>query len=387
MERMKVTSANIYVVPCGNRRAVILELETNAGLSGLGEAGVAYGAGTAAAAELLAELVERFVIGEDPGRIEMIWNTIYDTAFWTKGGGAITFSALSAIEHALWDIKGKDLGAPVYSLFGGPVGDSVPVYANGWWLGCDGPDSYANAAMETVARGYSALKLYPLGMADPVTIVRHPSRRMLEAKNEKLVVARCSAIREAVGPDVEILLDFGGGVNHNQLMRILSALEPVGIAFAEEPVDPALPDAMARVANSTTIPLAAGERIYSRYGFAKLFAANAISIAQPDVCNTGGLMETKKIAAMAEVHNLQVAPHNYGSPLATAISLQACASISNAATLEIFPDFSSEPMYRQIIDEPLENLVEGGKLAFQNGAGLGVELHRHSVDDSVWKRI
>src|SRR5690606_2956973 len=128
-------------------------------------------------------------------------------------------------------------------------------------------------------------------------------------------------------PDVEILLDLGGGLSHHQLMKILHALEPIGIAFIEEPVDPALPHALARVAQATTIPVAAGERVYTRYGFAPLFAGNAISIAQPDVCNTGGLMETKKIAAMAEAYNLRVAPHNYGSPLATAISLQACAAI------------------------------------------------------------
>jgi galactonate dehydratase len=384
---LKVKSANIFVVPCGNRRGVIVELETDAGISGIGEAGVAYGAGATAAAELVGEMVERFVIGQDAGRIEAIWNKIYDVAFWTKGGGAITFSALSAIEVALWDIKGKDFGAPVYSLLGGAVGDDVAVYANGWWIGCDNPESYARAARATVARGYSALKLYPLGMADPITIVRHPTRRMIEIADEKLVIQRCAAIREAVGPEVQILLDLGGGLSHHQLMRIVRALEPLDIAFIEEPVDPALPNALARVARETTIPVAAGERTYTRYGFARLFDANAISIAQPDVCNTGGLMETKKIAAMAEVHNLRVAPHNYGSPLATVISLQACASISNALILEMFPDFESEPGYRQIVDTPLENLVQGGRLAFQAGPGLGATLHRRSVEGCLWRRV
>lgn len=384
---MKVKSASVYVIPCGNRRAVIVELETDVGISGVGEAGIAYGAGTTAAAELTSEMVERFVIGEDPGRIEQIWNTIYDVAFWTKGGGAITFAAVSAIEHALWDIKGKELGAPVYSLLGGPVGDDVPVYANGWWIGCDSPESYAAAAAQTATRGYSALKLYPLGMADPVTVVRHPSRRMLDMNAERRVVDRCAAIREAVGPDVSILLDLGGGLSHQQLMRIVRALEPMDIAFIEEPVDPALPEALARVARETTIPVAAGERVYTRYGFARLFANDAISIAQPDVCNTGGLLEFKKIAAMAEVHNLRVAPHNYGSPLATAISLQACASISNAHILEVFPDFAKERNYRPAVTEPFEEKVAGGRLAFPQGSGLGIELDRKSVEDGLWRRI
>lgn len=384
---MKVKSANIYVVQCGNRRPVIVELETDAGISGVGEAGIAYGAGTTAAAELVGELVERFVIGQDPGRIETIWNTIYDTAFWTKGGGAISIGALSAIEHALWDIKGKDLGAPIHSLLGGAVGDAVPVYANGWWIGCDDPDSYAKAAAATVARGYTALKLYPLGMADPVTVVRHPSRRQISVRDERIVIERCAAIREAVGPDVEILLDLGGGLSHHQLMKLLHALEPIGIAFVEEPVDPALPDALARIARETTIPIAAGERVYTRYGFVRLFASDAVSIAQPDVCNTGGLLETKKIAAMAEAYNLRVAPHNYGSPLATAISLHACASISNALTLEIFPDFDAEPGYRPIIELPLETLVQDGVLTFQTAPGLGVDLHRASIEDGLRRRV
>lgn len=384
---MKVKSASIYIVPCGNRRAVIVELETDAGISGLGEAGLAYGAGTTAAAELVAEMGERFVLGKDPGRIEQIWNDIYDIAFWTKGGGAVTFSALSAIEHALWDIKGKVLNAPVYSLLGGPVGDGVPVYANGWWIGCDSPLSYAEAAARTVARGYPALKLYPLGLADPVTVIRHPARRMLETKAEQLVIDRCAAIRQAVGQDVAILLDLGGGLSHHQLMRIVRALEPLDIGFIEEPVDPALPEALARVARETTIPVAAGERVYTRYGFASLFANNAISIVQPDVCNTGGLMELKKIAAMAEIHNLRVAPHNYGSPLATAISLQACASITNSLVLEVFPDFAQEPGYRPIITEPFEEQVTDGRLAFPQGPGLGVELDRKSVDSGPWRIV
>ncbi|UYQ70894.1 mandelate racemase/muconate lactonizing enzyme family protein [Pelagibacterium flavum] len=384
---MKVKSARVHVVPCGNRRAVIIELETDTGLTGLGEAGMAYGAGTTAAAELAAEMIERFVIGEDASRIERIWNTIYDTAFWTKGGGAITFSALSAIEHALWDIKGKDLGAPVHSLMGGPVDDHVAVYANGWWIGCDDAKSYARAAAQTAARGFNALKLYPLGMADPITVVKHPVRRALDASAQRLVVERCKAIREAVGSDVAILLDFGGGLSHHQLMTILEAIEPLDIGFVEEPVDPALPEAMARVAARTSIPIAAGERTYTRYGFHALFSAGAISIAQPDVCNTGGLMETKKIAAMAEAYNLRVAPHNYGSPLATAISLHACAAISNPLILEIFPDFEKEPGYRPVIEEPFEAKTVDGKLAYPTGPGLGVKADRKSLEDTLWRAI
>src|SRR5690606_4374479 len=220
---------------------------------------IAYGAGTMASAEMVREMVQRFVLGEDPGPAELIWHTIYDNGFWTKGGGAISYAGLSAIDHALWDIKGKALGVPVHSLFGGPFIDKVDTYANGWWIGCDSAREYAAAAARTARRGFRGLKLYPLGVADPVMVVKHPVRRTIERSREQLIVDRCEAIREAVGPDVDILLDFGGGLTMDLLVPLIRRLEPLGICFIEEPVDPGLPDMFSAVARTTRIPLAAGE--------------------------------------------------------------------------------------------------------------------------------
>ncbi|MEW9806510.1 mandelate racemase/muconate lactonizing enzyme family protein [Mesorhizobium sp. ZMM04-5] len=384
---MIVSAANIYVVPCGNRRGVILELETDAGVTGIGEAGIAYGAGTMASAEMLREMVQRFVVGRDPGPVELLWHTIYDNGFWTKGGGAICFAALSAIDHALWDIKARALGVPVHSLFGGPFVESLETYANGWWMGCDTPQEYAAAAARTATRGFRGLKLYPLGVADPVMIVKHPVRRSVERAREQLIVERCEAVREAVGPDVEIMLDFGGGLTMDLLVPLIARLEPLGICFIEEPVDPALPDVFSTVAGKTHIPLAAGERFYGRSGFHKAFCAGGLSIAQPDICNTGGFSEGLKIAAAAELHNIRVAPHNYGSPLATAIAAQFAAAIPNFMVLEAFPDFEVEPGYNPVVSAPLERTIREGEMPVPAGPGLGVTLDRDAVAPHRWATV
>jgi galactonate dehydratase len=383
---MIVTAANVFVVPCGNRRGVILELETDEGISGLGEAGIAYGAGTTAVAEMTLEMARRFVVGQDPGPAELVWHTIYDNGFWTKGGGAISFAGLSAIDHALWDIKGRSLGVPVHSLFGGPFQERLDTYANGWWIGCDTPEDYASAAVKTVARGFRGLKLYPLGVADPVMVVKHPVRRAIERGLEQLAFDRCAAIREAVGPKVEIMLDFGGGLAMDLLLRLLPRLEPLDICFIEEPVDPGLTDALA-AAGSTRIPIAAGERFYGRAGFQRMFTAGNLAIAQPDICNTGGFAEGRRIAAMADQYNLRVAPHNYGSPLSTVISAHFAASIPNFMVLEVFPDFEAEPGYSPVVDRPIEETIVDGWLPVPTGPGLGVSLDREAVGPHLWGRI
>lgn len=379
MPRTIVEDARIYVAPTGNRRAIVLELVTAEGTRGIGEAGVAYGLGGEAAAAMIRSMVERHVIGRDPSAITAIWSDIYDRSFWTRNGGAISFAALSAVEQALWDIKGRRLGVPVYELMGGRVWDKLPVYANGWWIGCDTPDEYARAAAATVSRGYRGLKLYPLGLADPVTVVRHPVRRQVETQVLFLAADRVAAIREAVGPEVDIMLDLGGGLTTDQVIRLCKRLEPFDVLFIEEPVDPSSMEALAKVAANTSIPLAAGERAYGRSGCQRLLDSGAIDILQPDVCNTGGLLEARMMAAMAESRNARVAPHNYGSALATAVAVQLAATTPNFMVLEHFPDFDREPGYQPVLECPLEHTVEAGFMPVPEGAGLGVELHSASL--------
>lgn len=375
-----IQQANIYHVPTGSRKAVILELVTDDGVDGVGEAGIAYGAGGAAAAQMLREMVERFVLGRDASAINQIWHDIYDVSFWTRNGGAISYAALAAIEQALWDIKGKRLDVPVYELFGGRMRDDLAVYANGWWRGCDTADEYAAAAAAAVGRGFPALKFYPLGMASAETVVRHPARRSIDSSEIPLVCDRVAAVREAVGPDVEIMLDFGGGLATDQVLRVCRHIEPFDILFIEEPVDPGSIDAFARVAAGTSIALAAGERAYGRPGCEKLLQTGAVSILQPDVCNTGGLLEARLMAGMAETQNVRVAPHNYGSTLATAVAAQFAAVIPNFMVFECFPDFDQEPGYLPVLEQPLEASISGARLPLPDGPGLGVRLDRESIE-------
>ncbi|MCC7281362.1 MAG: mandelate racemase/muconate lactonizing enzyme family protein [Acetobacteraceae bacterium] len=375
---MKIERADIYIAPTGNRRAVLLELTTDRGITGIGEAGVAYGIGQHAAAEMLRAMIGRHVLGRDARRIGAIWNDLYDLSFWTRNGGAICYAALSAIEHALWDIKGKALSAPVHELLGGAMRDELLVYANGWWVGCDTPEEFARAGAATVARGFSGLKLYPLGLADPVTVVRHPTLRSLDSRVVPLVCDRVAALREAVGPDIGIMLDFGGGLTTDQVLRICRRLEPFDVLFIEEAVDPSAPDAMAAVAAGTTIAMAAGERCFGRAAFDRLLQCG-VRIAQPDICNTGGLLEARMIAGMAEARNVRVAPHNYGSTLASAITAQLSAAIPNFMVLEFFPDYDREPGYLEVLENPLEPQLRNGRVPVPAAPGLGVALDRTAL--------
>lgn len=383
---MKIEQADIYVAPTGNRTAVLLELTVDNGVTGIGEAGVAYGIGNRAAAEMLRGMIERHVLGRDPTQIGAIWHDIYDLSYWTRNGGAVSYAALSAIEHALWDIKGKTLGAPVFDLLGGAMREALPVYANGWWMNCDTPEEFARAGAAAVARGLRGLKFYPLGLADPVTVVRHPVRRSLDSSVIPLACDRVAALREAVGPDVEIMLDFGGGLTTDQVLRICRRIEPFDVLFIEEAVDPSSPEALATVGRGTVIPMAAGERCYGRVQFARLINTAGVAIVQPDICNTGGLLEARMIAGLAEASNIRVAPHNYGSTLATAISAQLCACIPNFMVLEYFPDYDKEPAYLDVLESPLEAQVKQGLMPLPSAPGLGVTLNHTALRPHAFAR-
>jgi galactonate dehydratase len=272
-------------------------------------------------------------------------------------------------------------------MFGGRVWERLPVYANGWWLNCWSGDDYARAGERTVARGYRGLKLYPLGMPDPVTVVRHPSRRGLDIGAIATIVDRVRGLRRGVGPEIEIMLDFGGGLTTDQTLRICRRLEEFDVLFIEEPADPFTLGALKKVSEGTTIPIAAGERLYTRYDFHRLLDTYAVDIIQPDVCNTGGLFEARKIAAMAEVYNARVAPHNYGGSLATAVSVQLAACIPNFMVQEFFPHYAEEPNFLEILENPLEPLVADGYLPIPTEPGLGVTLNRKNVEPYLWARL
>lgn len=381
---MKISGLTIYLARSGKLNPVIVEVTTDAGISGFGEAGVAYGRGATAAAGMIRDLAP-MLIGSDPHRIELVLSDIYDHSFWAKNGGTIVYSGVSAIEHALWDIKGKALGVPVWQMLGGAVNDRLRCYANGWYEASQTPDDFARAVERPLKDGYTALKFYPLGQMVGVNM-RHVTRRMLEREQIEMAVERVRAVRKAAGPNVDLMLDLSGGVTAGEASRLCQRFEEFDIFFVEEPTDPADAQAIAKVASSTSIPVAAGERHYTRSGMRPLLEARAIDVLQPDPTNTGGILETKKIAAMAEAWGMRVAPHVCGSPLATSISLQVAATLPNFVIQELYPYFRLHDGWLDFVGDPVEAQVKDGFVGLPEAPGLGVAIDRDRLAAFEWAR-
>jgi galactonate dehydratase len=382
----KIISANIYIVRIDGRHPVILELKTDAGISGVGEAAVAYGIGETAAAGMIKDLVDQIVLGRDPFRIEALWSEMYDHTFWAKGGGPIVFAGIAAIEQALWDIKGQALGLPVYELLGGKCREKVRMYANGWSFRAHSADEFSRAAEKVVKDGYDALKMYPLanpvGGGDSHGRIRHVSQRSLSREAENLAVERVRAVRSAVGPDVELMLDMSGELTADAIIRLARRFEEFDIFFLEEPVDPFDLEGMLRVRDAVRMPVAAGERLYTRYGFRRLFELRAADIVQPDIGNSGGIMETKKIAAIAEAFDMRIQPHLCAGPVLTASTLQLDACLTNLLIQEVYPYRIAE--HFSIVDLAPELEIRGGHAPISDRPGLGVTLVAEKVRPFLW---
>jgi galactonate dehydratase len=382
---MKVVEARIYLLDIAGRRPVVVQVLTDEGISGVGDASVAYGAGATAAAGMIKDLAEKFLLGQDPSRIEALWSEMYDHTFWAKGGGPIVFAGIGAIEQALWDIKGKALGVPIYEMLGGKFRDQARVYANGWSFRCATPDEFAREAERVVKDGYTALKFYPLGSPDPSSpegLLRHVSLRAIDRDTEKLAVERVRAVRDAVGPEVDILLDMSAELTTEAIIRLGRKMEEFDIFFLEEPVDPFDVEALKKVSEQVQLPIAVGERLYTRYGFRRVMECHAADILQPDIGNTGGIMEAKKIAAMAEVYNMRIQPHTCSSPVATAAALQLDACIANLVIQELYPYRTAA--HFEVVDHAPEWEVKDSYLPIPDRPGLGVELVDERVRPFLW---
>ena len=347
---------------------LFVRLHTDSGISGIGEGSLQY-KDRALAAEL--ENFGTYLRGKDPFQIEHIWTSLHRRVTWT--GGAVTMSAISAIDLALWDIKGKALGVPVYQLVGGKVRDRVPLYANGWFGGgpsAHGPqgeaevaEAYARRAREVAAEGYRCLKLYPFGGAQVITPERIGRG-----------VDRVRAVREAVGPGVDVAVDVRARLNIWSARRVARKLEPLDIAWMEEPILFDNADAMAALARSVNVPVATGEQLYTRWEFRALLEHNAVGIIQPDICHAGGMSELRKIGAMAETYTVTLAPHNSNGPISTVASLHLDMSLPNCHMQELF--LNSVDRYREVLTEPL--VIDNGYGAPPDGPGWGTD-----IDDTV----
>jgi galactonate dehydratase len=312
------------------------------------------------------------IVGEDPRRVEYIWQILYRGAFWRQG--VIGMSAISGIDQALWDIKGKDLGKPVYELLGGPVRDKVRMYTH---FGGTTPEKAAENAVEKIKNGWTAIKTVPM---PPTNYLEGP-------KAVKHATEMLRQVREAVGDEIDILLDFHGRVTPQMAIQYVKAFEPYSPLFIEEPVQSEVPDAMAQVKRSTSIPIATGERLFNRWGFRRILETEAASLLQPDCCHAGGISEVRKIAAMAEAYYAGVAPHNPLGPVSTAACVQIDFVAPNFVIQEIV-DPLAIPEAMTFVKEPLP-IVDGYILPPEK-PGIGVEVDeaavgKHQPDFSVDK--
>lgn len=357
---MKISRYELFQVP---PRWLFLKIETDEGVSGWGEPvieGKAASVGTA-----VEELMDNLV-GKDPMNIEDHWNVMYRGGFYR--GGPILMSAISGIDQALWDIKGKVLQAPVHQLLGGKCHDRMKVYS---WIGGDRPADIGNAARDMVAKGFKALKMNATEELQYVDSYDKIDQ----------AIARIAAAREAVGAAVGIAVDFHGRV-HKPMAKVLAkALEPYRPMFIEEPVLPENNEALRELAHSVAIPIATGERMFSRWHFKNLLTDGCVHIIQPDLSHAGGITECKKILSMAEAFDVAAAPHCPLGPIALAACLQVDATCHNAfiqeQSLGIHYNQGSDLLDYLAVKDVFR--FDDGYVNIPDGPGLGIEINEDHV--------
>jgi galactonate dehydratase len=370
---MKIERLRVFKIKSGGIHPVLVELTVEEGLRGYGEAAVAYGVGADAAVGMLVDMAP-MVIAADAAYPRNVWHKVYDNSFWTKGGGAIPFAALSAIDQALWDVKAKALEVPVYELFGAKFSSKIEVYANGWNYEHNDAEGWARAADRPLLDGYKILKSYPFANHQAGGTLVHVKRRALSSEEFKRAVDRVKLLRKVVGDDIGLMFDLSGGLSNDQMIRFMDVCCEVTPLWIEEPLDAYNYAGLRDMKGRWNVPIACGERIYTRNGFKNLLDTGAVDVAMPDVGNCGGIYEAVQIASMAESYNIRISPHNCASSLCTAASIQVCAASANAMPLEIYPYFSDDPGYVQVLKNPPEAIIVDGELKVTAEAGLGAVI-------------
>jgi galactonate dehydratase len=354
---VRIAEVRPLVLGTAWRNLTFVVVRTDEGLEGVGEVRMINEAD--ALLGYLANAVPVHVLGADPFEIEALIQRLWRREY--ARAGQIAMSALAVLEIACWDIVGKALGQPVYRLLGGAVRDRIKAYANGWYTVERTPDEFRDVARRAVDKGYRALKLDPFGAG---TWELEPAER---TRALELV----EAVRDAVGPDIEILVEMHGRFTPAQAVSIARDLEQFRPSWIEEPVPPENLGALRKVAERVTIPVATGERIHTRDEFRELFELQAADVIQPDLTMCGGILETRRIAAWAEAYYVLVAPHNVGGPVSTAAALHLAAVTPNFKIQEHFNDFGEVHVKAAAPGNPE---VVDGYFSLPDGPGLGVTL-------------
>ncbi|MBO4204617.1 mandelate racemase/muconate lactonizing enzyme family protein [Micromonospora echinofusca] len=334
-----------------------VRVHTDAGLSGVGE--ITHPYRSRETCQLAEAMADRHLIGADPFDVEEIWLRMYQGDY--LRGGDVGGVVVSGVDQALYDLMGKALGVPAYRLTGGACRDRVRVYANGWYTGDREPAAFAERARDTVARGWTALKFDPFG-AGLGELSRTELRRSVD------IVA---AVRDAVGPEVDLFVEGHARFAMHTAMRLVRELEPFDLGWFEEPLPWTHIERYAELRARATMPISGGEHFHNRYEYARLFATEAVDIIQPDLSMAGGFTEVRKLAAIADQHAMVVAPHNSNSPLCTTASVHAVLGMPNFKILETFDGLLEDYVF-EAVRGALP--VVDGHIALPTAPGLGIEL-------------
>jgi len=349
-DKLKITKLETFLV---KPRWLFLKVQTNAGIVGLGEPVTEGRALTCAAA---VKEIEPYLVGKDPRQVVHHWQAIYRHAFYR--GGPILTSALSGIDMALWDIKGKALGVPVYELLGGPTRNRIRVYAHA------GTPENIKAAR---ARGFTAFKTGPA--------TKRPARYVESPAAVQYAAEKFAELRQAAGNDADIGVDFHGAISPALAKLLIKALEPHQPMFIEEPCQAQNHDVMAEIARGTHLPIATGERVFTKWGFREVLEKRAATILQPDLCNAGGITEVRLIAGMAEAYYASIAPHNPLGPISLAAGVQIAASIPNFLCQE------QVSLGEGYLTKPFS--LREGYLDLPTEPGLGIELDENAMAGKI----
>lgn len=363
---------------------VCVRINTDEGISGYGEIGVAYGNAQEAGFGMGVDFA-KCIIGMDPMDNEAIWNKLHRMTFWGMGNGGVIMAGISGIDIALWDIKGKVFNAPVYKLLGGKTNHKLRAYASqiqfDWGKvshSLSKPEEYAEAARKAMADGFDAVKVDPIGFDKEGRWMGWTSRGILQQEQLDMAVSRVRAIREA-GPNLDIIIELHALTDANTAVQLGRELAPLKCFYYEEPTQPMNADLFKELNAKVAIPLATGERVYTRWGFRPFYENRTIGVIQPDLCNTGGITEGKKICDMAHVYDIGVQIHACGGPISTAAALQLEAVIPNFVIHELHAS--------ALIDDNIALCkynyeAKGGYFEVPERPGIGQELTEDAIRNS-----
>jgi len=364
---MKITGVETWLVEGTKYNWTILRITTEDGATGIGEA--TNWPGSPIVYEAVRH-VGRRIVGEDSRRIDFIWSKLYRDLNWLGPTGAV-LCAISGIDMALHDLNAKRLGVPLYQLLGGAFRTELELYGNYWFIGGGHtPEDYARQARETVERGFTGLKFDPFAHTNYLYGEDLTTNLGLTPAQEQRAVDVVAAVREAVGPEVLLLIETHALLDSATAVRMAGRLEAFSIGWYEEPVGPENAGALAALKHRIRLPIAVGERHYTRFGIREVLELGAADYLMPDIARCGGPGEMKRMAAMAETYHVPIAPHNPNGPLSTLASAHVCAAIPNFFRLEFI--VSDVPWRDTVISHPLD--VAGGRIRLSERPGLGVEL-------------